>query len=86
MGSERMSLGVRRGIIEWSWVGKLLKEYAEGKRNRGGVFVLEVRERVYTSFLRRFFSLYTVFVLLTPLWAALSDRRCFNSLCYIDYR
>lgn len=58
MGSERMSLGVRRGIIEWSWVGKLLKEYAEGKRNRGGVFVLEVRERVYTSFLRRLFSLY----------------------------
>jgi hypothetical protein len=28
-------------------VGKLLKEYAEGKRNRGGVFVLEVREVLY---------------------------------------
>jgi hypothetical protein len=39
-----MSLDVRRGIIEWSWVGKLLKEYTGSRRNKGGVFVLEVRE------------------------------------------
>ena len=42
MGSKRMSLDVRRGIKEWSWVGKLLKKYTEGKRSKGGVFVLEV--------------------------------------------
>ena len=47
MGSKRMSLDVRRGIIEWSWVGKLLKGCTEGKRNKGGVFVLGVREGLY---------------------------------------